>query len=55
MIRFCERNMGKLLFPHSEPWKRHQKIRLVFLVLFIEIAIAGLIVCIALMNDAKWK
>jgi hypothetical protein len=55
MIRFCERNMGKLLFPHAQPWKRHQKIRLVFLVLLIEIAIAGLIVGIALMNDAKWK
>ena len=55
MIRFVERNLGKLLFPHSEPWKRHQKMRIVLVVLLIEIAIAGAIVCVAILNNVKWK
>ena len=55
MIRFCERNLGRLLFPRSEPWKRHQKVRVVLLVLLIEILIAGAVVGIAMLNDAKWK
>jgi hypothetical protein len=55
MIHFCERKFGKLLFPRSERWKRQQKIRIVFLVLLIEIAIAGAIVLIAMLNDTKWK
>jgi hypothetical protein len=55
MIRFCERKCGKLLFPRSEPWKRQQKIRVVFLVLLIELLIAGAIVAVAMLNNAKWK
>jgi hypothetical protein len=55
MIHFCERKLGKLLFPRSEPWRRHQKMKIVFAILLLEIAIAGAIVCIALLNDTKWK
>jgi hypothetical protein len=55
MIRFCEKNLGKLLFPRSDPWKRQQKIRVVLVVLLIELLMAGAIVGLAMLNNSKWK
>jgi hypothetical protein len=55
MIRFCEKNLGKLLFPRLDPWKRQQKIRVVLVVVLIELLIAGAIVGLALLSNNRWK
>jgi hypothetical protein len=55
MIRRVERNLGKLLFPHSQSWKQQQKVRVIFAILLLELAIAGVIVGLALLNGLKLK
>jgi hypothetical protein len=55
MIHFCEKNLGKLLFPRSEPWRRQQKMRVVFLILLLELFIAVVVVGIAMLSDMTWK
>jgi hypothetical protein len=55
MIQYLERNLGKLLFPHSQRWKRRQKARTILLVVLIELIIAGMVVGIAFLSGVKWK
>ena len=55
MIHYLERNLGKLLFPRSQRWKRRQRARAILLVLLIEFIIAGVIVGIAFLSGVKWK
>ena len=55
MIHYLERNLGKLLFPRSQRWKRRQRARTILVVVMIELVLAGVIVGIAWLSEARWK
>jgi hypothetical protein len=55
MIHQVEKNLGRFLFPHSEPWQQKRKTRTFLWVLITELLVTAIVVFLVMYHNGQWS